>query len=297
MCIFVRSFHYPLVDVPGLAAEVHTYAVNFTAVLCEREGVLFILYLFKCILCAPVQLELHDIYIAVGLQHQVYPASRCMVFHFRVQPRQSEHYEKDVLVMQLDVLRQLVRAVRQERLQTFHEAVDVARFDVGYEVPDRESAPRLLQWSVIRKEELEEPFFHFPVREAQFIYARLRDIALDGQVTALVNHRYRIGRRRIDAVKDIGGRLLVRHPVQVVLMFLQQFDQIGRSPRLEPVAAVLSFLESVKQTERIVYAWAVRVEMIAVIVSLQPLTGLFEGLPVGPGKLLYVFAEVPVCLR
>ena len=75
-------------------------------------------------------------------------------------------------------------------------------------------------------------------------------------------------------------------------MEFQEFDQIGRCPRLEPVAAVLSFLESVKQTERIVYAWAVRVEMIAVIVSLQPLTGLFEGLPVGPGKLLYVFAEV-----
>ena len=75
-------------------------------------------------------------------------------------------------------------------------------------------------------------------------------------------------------------------------MEFQEFYQIGRCPRLEPVAAVLSFLESVKQTERIVYAWAVRVEMIAVIVSLQPLTGLFEGLSVGSGKILYVFAEV-----
>ena len=90
--------------------------------------------------------------------------------------------------------------------------------------------------------ELKEPFFHFPVREAQFIYARLRYIALDGQVTALVDYRYRIGRRSINAVKNIGGRLLVGHPVQVVLVLLQQFDQVGRRACLEPVAAVLSGL-------------------------------------------------------
>ena len=56
--------------------------------------------------------------------------------------------------------------------------------------------------------------------------------------------------------------------------------------------SVLFFLESIEQAERIVYAWAVRVEMIAVIVLFEPVAGLFECLPVGGGKLLYVFAEV-----
>ena len=77
-------FYNPFVYVPGLAAEVHTYRVDFTAVLRERKGVLLLLDLLQGLLRAPVQLELHHIHIAVGLQHQVYPAARGVVFHLSI---------------------------------------------------------------------------------------------------------------------------------------------------------------------------------------------------------------------
>ena len=75
-----------------------------------------------------------------------------------------------------------------------HEPVDVARFDIGDEVPYREPALRLLQRGIIRNEELQETFFHLPVREPELIYTGLRDIALDGKVAALVYDRNRVGR-------------------------------------------------------------------------------------------------------
>ena len=77
---------------------------------------------------------------------------------------------------------------------SLHEPVDVAGFYIGNEVPDRKTALRLLQRSVIRKKELQEPFFHLPVREPELIYAGLGDIALDGKVAALVDYRNRVGR-------------------------------------------------------------------------------------------------------
>ena len=75
-------------------------------------------------------------------------------------------------------------------------------------------------------------------------------------------------------------------------MLFKKLDQISRSARFKPVVSVLFFLESIEQTERVVYSRTVRIEMVAVIVLFELLAGLPEGLSVDRGKLLYVFAEV-----
>ena len=76
----------------------------------------------------------------------------------------------------------------------------------------------------------------------------------------------------------------MRHPVQVVFVLFKKLDQISRSARFKPVVSVLFFLESIEQTERVVYSRTVRIEMVAVIVLFELLAGLPEGLS-------------PVCLR
>ena len=73
----------------------------------------------------------------------------------------------------------------------------------------------------------------------------------------------------------------------------EKFYQIGRSPCLEPVAAVSSGLESVEDAEWIVHSRSVRTEEVAVVVLFELRTRLVESLPVGGGKFLYVIGEVP----
>ena len=88
-----------------------------------------------------------------------------MVLHFSVQACQTEHDEQDVLVMQLDVLRQLVRAVRQKRLQTLHEPVDVTGFHICNEPFYLERRPGLADSRIERKQEIHEAFLYLPVRK------------------------------------------------------------------------------------------------------------------------------------
>ena len=76
-------------------------------------------------------------------------------------------------------------------------------------------------------------------------------------------------------------------------MHPEQFDEICRSPRLEPVAAVSSGLESVEEAERVVYPRGVRAEMVSVIVLLQLCAGLFVGLSVVQREGPDVLIEVP----
>lgn len=89
-----------------------------------------------------VELELHDIYIAIGLQDEVYTPVRGMVLHLRVQADQLEDDEEDVPVMQLRVsLRllpgdHLVGCVGEEALEAVEEGVVIARPYLPNELSD-----------------------------------------------------------------------------------------------------------------------------------------------------------------
>ena len=80
--------------------------------------------------------------------------------------------------------------------------------------------------------------------------------------------------------------------VEGVFVAFQQFHEVGRRPRLEPVAAVPAFHESVEQAEGIVYPRAAGVEMIAVIILLQFGACLLISLSVILCQSPYVLVEV-----
>ena len=63
--------HQPAVDVARLAAEVDAHAEDPARVRDEGAGIVFVLNLPQGLFGGAVQLELHDVDEAVGLQHQV----------------------------------------------------------------------------------------------------------------------------------------------------------------------------------------------------------------------------------
>ena len=67
-------FHDPPVDVSCFGTEVDPNAEYLAGVLCEREGILLLLYLLQGLLCRAVELELHYVHIVHGLHHHVDPA-------------------------------------------------------------------------------------------------------------------------------------------------------------------------------------------------------------------------------
>ena len=132
-----------------------------------------------------------------------------MVLHPGVQSGESEYDEQDVLVVEFDVPCDFVRAVGEETLEPLHESVHVAGLDILDELPDRESALALLQRGVVGEEEVQEPLLDLPVRKPELEDPGLRDISLDGEVSALVDDPDRVPRGGVDAVEDLGGGLLV----------------------------------------------------------------------------------------
>ena len=76
-------------------------------------------------------------------------------------------------------------------------------------------------------------------------------------------------------------------------MHPEEFDEICRSPCLEPVAAVSFSAECVEEAEWVVYPRGVRAEVVSVIVLLQLRAGLFVGLPVVQCEGPDVLVEVP----
>ena len=77
-------------------------------------------------------------------------------------------------------------------------------------------------------------------------------------------------------------------------MALEEFCQICRRTCLEPVSAIPAAIKCIQQTERIIYAWTVRAEMIAVIILLQLKAGLLIALTVPFCQIAYVFFKI-VC--
>ena len=151
------SPNQPLLDIAGLGREVHADLEDLPIVSGERWGVAFLLDLPQGLLGGSVELELHDIYIAIGLQDEVYTPVRGMVLHLRVQADQLEDDEEDVPVMQLRVsLRllpgdHLVGCVGEEALEAVEESVVIARPYLPNELSDLEGGLRGLYARIERK--------------------------------------------------------------------------------------------------------------------------------------------------
>ena len=130
--------NYPRVDIPCLVVEIDPYPEQRPCVGSERQSVLLVLDLLQCLFRRTVQFELHNIDVAVGLQHQVDASARSMVFCFYIEPNQFEDDEQDVLVVYFQIANQFVGSVGKETLQADEESLRITRFNLLYEMDDLE---------------------------------------------------------------------------------------------------------------------------------------------------------------
>ena len=82
--MFLTGFHCPPLYVPCLGREVHSDFKQLSIVVSERKCIPFIVDLPEYLFGRSVQLELHDINVAFGLQNEVDPPVRGVVFHMGV---------------------------------------------------------------------------------------------------------------------------------------------------------------------------------------------------------------------
>ncbi len=285
-------FHDPPVDVSCFGTEVDPNAEYLAGVLCEREGVLLLLYLLQGLLGRAVGLELHYIHVVRSLHYHVDPAARGAVFHPGVESGESEYDEQHVLVVEFDVPCDFVRAVGEETLEPLHESVNVPLLHIIHEAFDFEPGLCHVAFGIIRHEESQEPLFDLPVGESEGVEAESSVVFLDCEVSALVDDRYGVVPGE-NGVKGLGVGLLAGHLLEVIVAFLEEFDEICRGSCLEPVAAVSAFCECVEEAEWVVYPRGVRAEVVSVIVLLQLGAGLFVCLTVVQGEGADVLIEVP----
>lgn len=288
--------HYPLLYIPRLRTKVHPDLEQLSLILGKRQSVSLLLNLPQRLLCRAIQLELHHIDEAPGLQQQIDASLRSVVLRLDVEADQLEHDEKHVLVVKLKVAGQLVGSVGKEALQAAEESVVVSGLDLVHELHDLERRFYLVHIRIIRQQVLHETLFHLLVGEAQPVNAEAGVEALDGEVAALVNHRYRIRRTGVDAVQHIGAGLFVCHAVEVVMMLFQQLHQVGRRAGLEPVAAEFLLGKGVEQAEGVVNPDGVFRKVIAVIAFFQLLAGFLRGDMLCAGDLVDLIFEIAVQL-
>ena len=156
--------------------------------------------------------------------------------------------------MQLLVPNHFVSSVCKETLQTAEERVIITGTHFTNKLLNLKRRLDLIYVRIKRKQEADKTFFHFAIGETQAIHSKFFIIPLNGQVSTLINYRDGIGGFRIYTVQHLDIGLFMCHPLQVIMMFFQQFHQIGRRTRFKPITTKLLTLESVQQTERVVHA-------------------------------------------
>ena len=104
---------------------------------------------------------------------------------------------------------------------------------------------------------------HLIVREVEQECTEITVVALDGQVSALVNHRQGLFHIRLIIDKLLVLVIFAGHSVQVLLRMVQQADQIGGCAAGEPIVTECLFGKRVQQAERVVYVRQVAAEVIA----------------------------------
>lgn len=161
--------------------------------------------------------------------------------------------------MQFQVAHQLVGRVGKEALQATEEGVGLAGTYLLNKLLYLERSLYLVEAGIIRYEELDEPLFHLPVWEAEAIKPELLVVVLYRKISALEDDWQRFF-VTVDAVQHIGVSFGMRHVLQVVVVALQQFHQVGGRACLEPIAAEFIVFKGAEQAEGIVNADGISVK-------------------------------------
>ena len=194
--------------------------------------------------------------------------------------------------MQFPITNHFVRGIRKETLQTAEKRIIVPGTNLLHELLNFKRGFYFIGVRIIRKQKLHEPLLHFAIRESQTVNPEFTVIPLDGEVTALINYGNRIGRGRVDAVQYIRIGFHMRHFMKIIVMYLQEFYQIGRSTRFKPIISKFHFIERIQQAERIVNADRIFHKMVPVIACLQFTAHLFITHPLPVGKFVQLLIQI-----
>ena len=93
--------------------------------------------------------------------------------------------------MHLAVTGQFVGSIIEEGLQTAQETIHITLAYLTHKALDFIRRLADAYRRIVRKQETEKPLLHLTVRETEGIVLKLRVIVLDGQITALIDDRYR----------------------------------------------------------------------------------------------------------
>ena len=110
-------FYQPPFYVARPGAEVHAYPEQWATVGFEGLRVVLFVNLPQRFFGSAFELELHDVDVAVCLQHEVHTSLGGVIFHLGIESHQLEDNEKHVLVVQFAVADKFVGGVGKETLQ------------------------------------------------------------------------------------------------------------------------------------------------------------------------------------
>ena len=134
--------------------------------------------------------------------------------------------------------------------------------------------------------------FHLIIGKSKPICGEPFVIALDGQISALIEQWQGIDVDTVDTAQQIGSHLFLKKLFQIVVSVLQGFCQHGWGACLKPVVLECLTVEGAQQTEGVVDAYRVGIEMISVIGMLQFLITLLLGKLALLSKFSNLFVQI-----
>ena len=178
------------------------------------------------------------------------------------------------LVIELD----FVGNIGQKRANAIKEIIRIPRFN-------RQNKSRYIKFRSFpvphnkRQQSFDKAFLYFDIRIIQSISIKPRIIALYRQITALIDNRQRVARKRCNRRKRITIYRRALKLVDIRAIFLQQLHQKCRRSRLIPVMMKFLLGQRIEQTVRIIDTLGhVFTKMITIIFALQKRMHLIIGL-------------------
>jgi hypothetical protein len=134
----------------------------------------------------------------------------------------------------------------------------------------------LLRLQISSRKHRQETVLHFVIRKVEQEGVEISIVSLDGQVSALIDHRQRALHVGFVVDEFLRGIILARQLVHVLLKMRKQTDQVGWCACAEPVVIQTLTVQCVQQTERIVNVRHPFTEVIPVVLLFQTPTHLFR---------------------
>ena len=236
--LLIRFSYFPPANRPRGTVKIHTNLDHTPAVRPVRDGILLAVNLSQRLFRGTVVFELEDINDILQLHHHIRTAYGTLHFRLHILPHQPEQQIENGLIMLFGLVLQIIGNGGKEGTGTLQAALHITLHQVAKERDDVEGVVLGRQVHVRGKQGFNEPFTDLTVGIGQTIDLEITVIALNGQITALVEHRdgtRYLFRRRI---KLLIGSLNTFQRTHIEVCMAQNIYQESRRARGEPIVLV-----------------------------------------------------------